>query len=178
MGVQDKPAAAPPSAEPFKSNYALFRNSDLAEAFAAISSIVFAYAGTPAFFNIISEMREPRHYTRAFDHLPIYDDRSLYHYRLCRLLLLRIIRSIPCARNCWQVDEESMLRTCLAGSDCQHSTLHTCKFCTLHYSSCSNFSLVWVKILLHAIPSRLQTSCKQHPYSTGRLGSAALEAPL
>lgn len=26
---------------------------------------MFAYAGTPAFFNIVSEMREPRHYTRA-----------------------------------------------------------------------------------------------------------------
>lgn len=30
-----------------------------------MSSIVFAYAGTPAFFSIVSEMREPRHYTRS-----------------------------------------------------------------------------------------------------------------
>lgn len=31
----------------------------------AIASIVFAYAGTPGFFPIISEMREPRLYTRS-----------------------------------------------------------------------------------------------------------------
>ena len=65
VGVEDRPAEAPLSAEPFKSNYVLFGNPKPAEALAAISSIVFAYAGTPAFFNIAAEMREPRLYTRA-----------------------------------------------------------------------------------------------------------------
>lgn len=30
-----------------------------------MSAIVFAFAGTPAFFAIASEMRDPRHYTRS-----------------------------------------------------------------------------------------------------------------
>jgi amino acid permease len=65
VGVQDRPADAPPSNGKFHSDYELFGSPSAADAFAAISSIVFAYAGTPAFFNIVSEMREPRHYTRA-----------------------------------------------------------------------------------------------------------------
>jgi len=65
VGVQDKPADAPVTPGPYKSDYKLFGDAAPAEAFASLSSIVFAYAGTPAFFNIASEMREPRHYTRA-----------------------------------------------------------------------------------------------------------------
>jgi amino acid permease len=65
VGVQDKPADAPATPGPYKSDYKLFGDAAPAEAFASLSSIVFAYAGTPAFFNIASEMREPRHYTRA-----------------------------------------------------------------------------------------------------------------
>lgn len=30
-----------------------------------MSSLVFAYAGTPAFFSIVSEMRDPKYYTRS-----------------------------------------------------------------------------------------------------------------
>lgn len=65
VGVQDRPADAPQTAGPWKSDYALFAHPKPAEAFASISSIVFAYAGTPAFFNIVSEMRDPRDYTKA-----------------------------------------------------------------------------------------------------------------
>ncbi|KAF2621067.1 hypothetical protein BU25DRAFT_416409 [Macroventuria anomochaeta] len=65
VGVQDRPADAPVTSGPFKSDFELFGSPTAADAFASISSIVFAYAGTPAFFNIVSEMREPRHYTRA-----------------------------------------------------------------------------------------------------------------
>lgn len=43
----------------------LFTNPAPQEAFAAVSTIVFSFAGTPAFFNIVSEMRDPRMYTRA-----------------------------------------------------------------------------------------------------------------
>ena len=64
VGVQDRPADAPQTG-PFKSDFELFGSPTAADAFASISSIVFAYAGTQAFFNIISEMREPRHYTKA-----------------------------------------------------------------------------------------------------------------
>ncbi|KAH7397463.1 transmembrane amino acid transporter protein-domain-containing protein [Pyrenochaeta sp. MPI-SDFR-AT-0127] len=65
VGVQDRPADAPQTPGPWKSDYTLFGHPRPADAFASLSSIVFAYAGTPAFFNIVSEMREPHHYTRA-----------------------------------------------------------------------------------------------------------------
>jgi amino acid permease len=63
VGVESKPADAPPG--PWKSDYKITTGTSPADAFAGVSSLVFAYAGTPAFFNIASEMREPRHYTRA-----------------------------------------------------------------------------------------------------------------
>ncbi|OAK93889.1 hypothetical protein IQ06DRAFT_90461 [Phaeosphaeriaceae sp. SRC1lsM3a] len=63
VGVEDKPSDAPEG--PWKSDYLLFGKAAPAEAFASLSSIVFAYAGTPAFFNIASEMRDPRQYTKA-----------------------------------------------------------------------------------------------------------------
>lgn len=30
-----------------------------------ISTLVFTYSGTPAFFNIVAEMRDPRQYTKS-----------------------------------------------------------------------------------------------------------------
>ncbi|KAJ3538592.1 hypothetical protein NM208_g5836 [Fusarium decemcellulare] len=65
VGVGDRPASAPSSDKPFISDYVLFANPSPAEAFAAVSTIIFSFAGTPAFFNIVSEMRDPRMYTRA-----------------------------------------------------------------------------------------------------------------
>ncbi|KAH8728865.1 transmembrane amino acid transporter protein-domain-containing protein [Phaeosphaeriaceae sp. PMI808] len=65
VGVQDRPADAPKAPSLWKSDYALFAYSPPAEVFSALSTIVFAYAGTPAFFHIVSEMREPRLFTRA-----------------------------------------------------------------------------------------------------------------
>lgn len=47
------------------SDYKLVKNPSFAEAISAVSSLVFAYSGTPAFFAIISEMRDPRYYTRS-----------------------------------------------------------------------------------------------------------------
>ena len=65
MGVQDRPADAPRTPGPFKSDFDLIGHPQPAEAFASISAIIFAFSGTPAYFNIVSEMREPKHYTRA-----------------------------------------------------------------------------------------------------------------
>lgn len=65
VGIQDRPAAAPDTDSPWKSDYVLFGNPGPADAFAAVASIVFSFAGTPAFFNIVSEMRDPHFYTRA-----------------------------------------------------------------------------------------------------------------
>ncbi|PVH95547.1 hypothetical protein DM02DRAFT_660043 [Periconia macrospinosa] len=64
VGVQERPYAAPREGV-WTSDYKLFASPDFASASAALSSLVFAYGATPAFFSIVSEMREPRHYTRA-----------------------------------------------------------------------------------------------------------------
>lgn len=64
MGLQDRPAAAPQGV-PWKSDYKIIGNPTFTEAIAAISSLVFSYAGTPAFFSIAAEMRDPQYYTRS-----------------------------------------------------------------------------------------------------------------
>lgn len=48
-----------------ESDYKLFGNPSFIDAMTAVSTISLTYAGTPAFFNIVSEMRDPRHYNRA-----------------------------------------------------------------------------------------------------------------
>lgn len=47
------------------SDYQLFGNPSFADAVSAISTLVLSYAGAPAFFNVIAEMRDPREYNRA-----------------------------------------------------------------------------------------------------------------
>ncbi|WZH43030.1 transmembrane amino acid transporter protein-domain-containing protein [Fusarium acuminatum] len=64
VGIQDKPAAAPADAV-WISDYHLFKKPSFTNAISAICSLIFAYAGTPAFFSIAAEMRDPRHYTRS-----------------------------------------------------------------------------------------------------------------
>ncbi|KAJ4252319.1 hypothetical protein NW762_010916 [Fusarium torreyae] len=64
VGVQDRPAAAPQDV-PWETNYELFKTPSFLEAVSAVSSLIFAFAGTTAFFPIVAEMRDPRHYTRS-----------------------------------------------------------------------------------------------------------------
>lgn len=64
VGVENRPAAAPTYGV-WVSDYKLVNNPTFSDGISAVSSLVFAYAGTPAFFSIVSEMRDPRHYTRA-----------------------------------------------------------------------------------------------------------------
>ncbi|KAF4776081.1 transmembrane amino acid transporter [Colletotrichum scovillei] len=64
VGVQDRPAAAPQTGH-WTSDYKVVGSPTFAQASSALSTLVFAFAGTPAFFSIVSEMRDPRHYTRA-----------------------------------------------------------------------------------------------------------------
>ncbi|KAI9154891.1 hypothetical protein HJFPF1_07451 [Paramyrothecium foliicola] len=64
VGIQDRPAAAPQTGS-WESDYKLFKNPSFTEAISAVSSLIFAYAGTPAFFAIVAEMRDPRLYTRS-----------------------------------------------------------------------------------------------------------------
>lgn len=64
VGIQDRPSAAPTDAV-WVPDYKIVGSSSFSDAISAISTIVFAYAGTPAFFSIASEMRDPTHYNRA-----------------------------------------------------------------------------------------------------------------
>ncbi|KAI6857863.1 amino acid transporter [Hortaea werneckii] len=61
-GVQDRPAAAPQTG-PWDPQYKLFGEGTLAAAMAAISSIIFAFCGVPAYISIASEMADPRQFT-------------------------------------------------------------------------------------------------------------------
>jgi hypothetical protein len=67
VGIQDRPAAAPSSEETpvWVSDYKIVNNPSFTSAIKAVSTLAFAYAGTPAFFAVVSEMREPRYYTQA-----------------------------------------------------------------------------------------------------------------
>jgi amino acid permease len=67
VSVQDRPSAAPKidTDEEWMSDWTLYNTPTFIDAMAALSTIVFAYAGTPLFFPIAAEMREPRHYTKA-----------------------------------------------------------------------------------------------------------------
>ncbi|KAF4447200.1 amino acid transporter [Fusarium austroafricanum] len=65
VGLQDRPAAAPKDLGEWKSDYKIVGNPSFTDAVSACSTLVFTYAGTPAFFNIVSEMRDPKMYTRA-----------------------------------------------------------------------------------------------------------------
>ena len=64
VGIQDRPASAPQEG-PWESDFRISNTPSFAQAASAISTFVFAYAGTPAFFPIVSEMRDPRLYARA-----------------------------------------------------------------------------------------------------------------
>ncbi|KAK4094173.1 amino acid transporter [Purpureocillium lilacinum] len=63
-GVQDRPPSAPRDVA-WQSDYKLFGNPTFSQAISAVSTLIFAYAGTGAFFPIVSEMRDPRLYPRA-----------------------------------------------------------------------------------------------------------------
>lgn len=52
VGVQDRPPTAP-QAGPWASDYKIVGNPSFAKAISAVSSIVFAYAGTPGESNFI-----------------------------------------------------------------------------------------------------------------------------
>ncbi|KAJ5679860.1 amino acid transporter, partial [Penicillium macrosclerotiorum] len=64
VGVQDRPASAPQDGV-WVSDYKIIASPSFTNGITAVSSIVFAFSGTPAFFAIVSEMRDPQHYTRS-----------------------------------------------------------------------------------------------------------------
>ncbi|EEU38442.1 uncharacterized protein NECHADRAFT_55362 [Fusarium vanettenii 77-13-4] len=63
VAVQDRPDGAPKG--PWKSDWKVIGSPSFTEAITAISTFIFAYIGTPFYFAIVAEMRNPRHYTKA-----------------------------------------------------------------------------------------------------------------
>jgi hypothetical protein len=64
VGVNDRPALAPQNA-PFMIITYGSRAIPFVDAINAISTIIFAYAGTPSFYNIVGEMRDQKDYTKS-----------------------------------------------------------------------------------------------------------------
>ena len=64
VGVQDRPSEAPQEGT-WVSDYELFKQPTFLQAVGAISIMVFTFAGSTAFFAIVSEMREPEMFTRS-----------------------------------------------------------------------------------------------------------------
>ncbi|CAG7918739.1 unnamed protein product [Penicillium olsonii] len=64
VAVQDRPSSAPQDAV-WVPDYKIVGNPSFTKAITAVSTLVMAYAGTPGFFPIVSEMRDPTKYTRA-----------------------------------------------------------------------------------------------------------------
>ncbi|KAH7491067.1 hypothetical protein FOMA001_g2660 [Fusarium oxysporum f. sp. matthiolae] len=62
VGVENK---TPVAIEGNSTTFRLTNDPPFADAMAAVSSHIFAYAGTPAYFSIIAEMRDPTLYTSA-----------------------------------------------------------------------------------------------------------------
>lgn len=64
VGVQDRPPTAPQMG-PWSSDYKIASTTSFTSAVSAVSTLLFSFSGTPGFFSIISEMRNPKDYTRA-----------------------------------------------------------------------------------------------------------------
>lgn len=64
VAVQDRPDAAPQEGD-WSSDYVLFNQPSFTQAMNAISIFLNAFGAVPAFFPIVSEMRDPKRYTRS-----------------------------------------------------------------------------------------------------------------
>ncbi|TXT08899.1 hypothetical protein VHUM_03027 [Vanrija humicola] len=64
VGVQDRPFAAPKTG-PWEKDIKIITAATFSHAMASVNDVVFAFAATPAYFGIISEMRNPRQYKKA-----------------------------------------------------------------------------------------------------------------
>ncbi|KAL2848217.1 transmembrane amino acid transporter protein-domain-containing protein [Aspergillus pseudodeflectus] len=65
VGIQDRPASAAQTEGPWSSDWKVVGHPSFAQGIAAVSNLLFAFSGTPGFFSIVSEMRDPRQYTGA-----------------------------------------------------------------------------------------------------------------
>ena len=63
-GIQDRPALAPQTG-PWVPDYKVVASPSFRDAISSISSLIFAYAGTPTYFPIAAEMRDQREFLKA-----------------------------------------------------------------------------------------------------------------
>ncbi|BEJ18247.1 hypothetical protein CspHIS471_0705240 [Cutaneotrichosporon sp. HIS471] len=64
VGLQDRPSEAPPTG-PWDKGFMVFGHPSFAEAMGAINIILFSSSATPMYFGVLSEMRNPKQYTKA-----------------------------------------------------------------------------------------------------------------
>lgn len=64
VGLQGRPSTAPDTGA-WVSDYKIVGHPSFAQGISAVSSLVFAYTGTPGFFPIAAEMRDTSLYTRS-----------------------------------------------------------------------------------------------------------------
>lgn len=64
LPIQGRPVDAPQTG-PWTSDFTLIGDANLVGTMTAVSAIIFAYSGIPAFFTVLREMKEPKHYNRA-----------------------------------------------------------------------------------------------------------------
>jgi hypothetical protein len=64
VGVQERPDLAP-QVGPWSKDLKITTAAEFGTAMSAINSILFAYAASPTYFGIVSEMRDPRTYKKA-----------------------------------------------------------------------------------------------------------------
>ncbi|KAJ9111620.1 hypothetical protein QFC22_006493 [Naganishia vaughanmartiniae] len=62
--ITERPAAAPQSG-PYDIDILIFGKPSFASAMGAVGQLLFAWAGTPAMFGLIAEMRRPQDFTKA-----------------------------------------------------------------------------------------------------------------
>ena len=64
VGVQDRPSEAPQEG-PWTTDTATARHPGFITGMNALNTAVFAFSVTPYYFNIIGEMKEPKHFSRT-----------------------------------------------------------------------------------------------------------------
>lgn len=65
VGIQDRPALAPPAPALFDKNLKAFGSPTFAEAANSLGTVVFAYGAVPASFNLVAEMKRPMEFTKT-----------------------------------------------------------------------------------------------------------------
>lgn len=65
VSLQDRPSSAPKGDGPWTSDFKIVGSPTFVEGITGVSNLIFAFSGTPGFFAIVSEMRNPRQFTPA-----------------------------------------------------------------------------------------------------------------